>query len=211
MAEHSLGIFGGTFNPIHIAHLVIATFFVEEYDLNKCFFVPNYLPPLKSTDEELATPEHRKNMIRIAISGNPKFELEEFEINRGEISYTYETVAYFRNSFPNSKIFLLIGSDQALKFAQWKNWLYIVENVNLVVANRPLSFISKNYLLSYLNKNIQNDSLNLDFEEKINILNCPLIEISSSDIRKRIKLGLNCSYLLTREVENYIIENRLYR
>jgi nicotinate-nucleotide adenylyltransferase len=192
-----LGIFGGSFNPIHIGHLIIATFFVTEFDLDACVFVPNHISPFKIEDNELAPDNFRVEMLRLAIEDNPKFFIDPYEINKGGVSYTFETILHFKELYKETELFLLIGSDQAQKFTFWKNWNIILENSNLVIAKRSLSSPNKNFLPG-------------DFLSKVYLLDNPVIEISASMIRERIRKGKPIDYLVPEKVKKYIFQNKLY-
>lgn len=193
-----IGIFGGSFNPIHIGHLIIANFFAWEFELDYCFFVPNFISPFKLEQQELNSVQHRFKMISLAIKGNPKFKIDDYEIQKGGISYSFETILHFKDKFPNSTLFFLIGSDQTDKFTQWKNWETILENSYLVVARRDLRRNIKNFLPR-------------KFLGKINYLNNPIIEISSTRIREFISNNIPIDYLVPKVVQNYIYKNKLYK
>ncbi len=194
-----IGIFGGSFNPVHIGHLIIANFFVEEFKLDYCYFVPNFISPFKIEEYELIPPQGRLEMLKIAIEDNPKFKIDSFEIDKGGISYTFETIQYFQHRFPYSKLFLLIGSDQAEKFTQWKNWGTILNASYLVIARRTLN-----------NLDLQYSNIPSSFHSKIFFLNNPLIEISSSNIREYIKKGFSIKYLVPEKVNNYLEKNKFF-
>lgn len=193
-----IGIFGGSFNPIHIGHLIIANFFVIEHNLDICFFVPNHISPFKTNENESIEDFHRLKMIELAIRNNPKFAIETFEIDKGGISYTFETILHFKTKYPLSELFLLIGYDQLKLFTQWKNWEIILENSFLVAARRNTNAFDKNLLPP-------------KYQEKILYLENPIIEISSTQIRNYIKTSKSIDYLVPEEVKNYIKMNNLYR
>lgn len=194
-----IGIFGGSFNPVHIGHLIIANFFVEEFKLDYCYFVPNFISPFKTGDYELIPAHNRLEMLKIAIEDNPKFKVDSFEVDKGGISYTSETIQYFQQKFPYSKLFLLIGSDQAEKFTQWRNWETIVNATYLVIARRTYNSFEP------LSSNIPSS-----FHSRIFSLRNPLIEISSSNIREYIKKGFSIKYLVPEKVYYYITKNNFF-
>ena len=198
-----IGILGGTFNPIHNAHIIIAENFVEQIGLDTCYFVPAALSPFKKDESsaKIINDHHRLNLVQLAIEDNDSFKLEIFEIAKGGISYTYETVRYFKENFSDSRLYLLIGSDQAASFKEWSNWNQILDEVNIVIAPRHSSSDEKNKeIISKI----------LTFRKKIPIwLESQYIDISSTNIREKIK---NAGTLdnIPAQVKEYIIENNLY-
>jgi nicotinate-nucleotide adenylyltransferase len=191
-----IGIFGGTFNPPHYGHLIVAEFIREEVGLDKIIFIPCSIPPHKQNNEylsQIASPEHRFEMVKLAITGNKFFEVSDIEINRGGVSYTIDTVNYFVSNFPEEKFYLLIGADQFAEFHTWRKPDEIVQKVNLIVFNRPGFVIPKT-----------------EFSKFATFITIPNIEISASTIRKRIRHGKSIKYLVPPAVEEYILANKLY-
>jgi len=191
-----IGIFGGTFNPPHYGHLIVAEFIREEVGLDKIIFIPCSIPPHKQNNEyliQIASPEHRFEMVKLAITGNKFFEVSDIEINRGGVSYTIDTVNYFVSNFPEEKFYLLIGADQFAEFHTWRKPDEIVQKVNLIVFNRPGFVIPQT-----------------EFSKFATFITIPNIEISASTIRKRIRHGKSIKYLVPPAVEEYILANKLY-
>lgn len=198
-----IGLFGGSFNPIHNGHLIIASIFFEEFSLWRCYFIPNNISPFKFENTESDIPkQHRLNMLRSAIQDDNRFAIDTFEIEKEEISYSHLTVEYFKKKFPNDELHFLIGDDQAIEFIKWKNWRSILENSYLVVARRNANIDYTKDILS---------NIDMDFHSKIKFLNNPLIEISASSVRNLIALGKDFRYLLPYSVYRYILENGLYK
>ncbi|MEJ5286350.1 MAG: Nicotinate-nucleotide adenylyltransferase [Candidatus Kapaibacterium sp.] len=193
----NIGIFGGSFNPIHIGHLIIANFFISNFNLDQCYLVPNHKSPFKIEDQEQIADQYRLEMINLAIEGNPKLQVDTYEIKKGGISYSFETVLHFKNKFTSSNLFFLIGTDQAKKFTLWKNWKTILENCYLVVARRDFEPISKDFVPN-------------EFHNSIFFLQNPIIEISSTLIRDLVQNGKSIDYLVPEKVKNYIYRNNLY-
>jgi nicotinate-nucleotide adenylyltransferase len=138
-------------------------------------------------------------MLRLATEDNPKFIIDTFEINKADISYTYQTILYFKNKFPSAQLFLLVGSDQAEKFTLWKNWETILDNANLAVAKRkPEVFDPTKY------------NFPSEYSKKVIHLSNPIIEISSSSIRNYLKSGRSIRYLVPEKIFNFIISNKLF-
>jgi len=199
-----IGIIGGTFNPIHFGHLIIANYFLTELELYKCFFVPAWLSPFKTEDisAKSISADHRVNMLRLAIEDNSCFDIDLYEIEKQGISYTYDTVQHFMSRFPKQEIHLLIGTDQAKSFTEWGNWQKILEHSNICIAARPDSF-SRDYKNEISKKLTVND-------KKPCWLNTPLLEISSTSIRDRVSLKRSIKYLVPENVREYIKVNQLY-
>jgi nicotinate-nucleotide adenylyltransferase len=202
MNSTKIGVIGGTFNPIHIAHLIIAELFSFQLKLDVCFFEPANITPFKINDTStyFASSSQRIEMIKLAISSNPIFQLDTYEIDNGGISYTYRTIEYFKNKFPDAELFFLIGTDQALKFKEWKNWEYILENIQICLVIRTKELKNRTQL---------HNSLTINKKSPLWI-ESPYLEISSSTIRNNIIEGKSIKYLVPQKVEEYIHLNNLY-
>ncbi len=137
--KQNIGLFGGTFDPIHYGHIGIAKCFIEKCNLNKCIFIPAKVSPFKVEKQGMFSAEERFALVEKAISINPKFEVSDFEIfnKTSTASYSIDTVRFFRKKFLDANLFLLIGTDQAIKFSHWKDYLEILKIVKIVIANRP--------------------------------------------------------------------------
>lgn len=197
-----LGIFGGSFNPIHIGHLLLAEYIREEFKLSKIIFIPVGNPAHKNAGElELA--HHRYNMAKLAIADNPFFDISDVELNRTGISYTSVTLEELSKIYPNEELFFICGSDSIIQFPTWHEIGRIFALSNIIVAKRPN--VSQNKL----------DKMIYEFRKKYNArINCseaPHIEISSSEIRGRIKKNLSIRYMVPQAVAEYIESNSLYR
>lgn len=187
-----IGILGGTFNPIHMGHLILAEEAYRILKLNKVIFIPCYLPPHK-TSKNLISAEHRFNMVKEAIRGNYHFTVSDIEIEEEGISYTYKTLQKFKRLFPpHTEFFLIVGSDALEELPNWKNFNLITNLAKIVVATRA------NFLID--NK-----------PDWAKIIKIPQLDISSSDIRKRIRMGFSIKYLVPERVVRYIEENKLYK
>ena len=197
-----IGIYGGTFNPFHLAHKKMAVLFIEGFGLDKCLIVPAYQSPFKDVDNSIDK-QHIINMIRLSINDNSKLGIETYELNKSRTSFTIDTINYLRSINPDDELNLLIGTDQFLSFEKWKDWEIILKKVNLVIANRKdgnntdLRAIAENYRTNYM--------------ASINFLNNDIIQISASNIRDSIKLNSDISDLVTIDVAEYIYKNNLYR
>jgi len=216
-----IGIFGGTFNPIHIAHLRLAEDVRESCDLGKVLFIPTNIPPHKKMEYEIK-PIHRLKMVEIAIDNNPHFVCEEVEINRGGVSYTIDTVDYIYQKYRfKDKPYLIIGSDLLQEIGLWKNIDILKKKVNFVVLFRGTYKSSSDYkkeekregitfeergnatvYRKYVNKN--------GVEIYISLMENRILDVTSSEIRKRLREGKSIRYLVPEEVLHYIKSHKLY-
>jgi len=185
---------GGTFNPPHIAHLICAE---EVYDLlkfDKVLFIPSARPPHKNSNE-IVDAHYRYEMTVLATKDNPHFEVSRIELDRPGRSYTIETVKELMRQYGVSEIHWIVGADAILEMLSWKSINELLEICNFVGINRP------GYDISRADERIL---------KKVTSLNVTNIDISSSEIRLRIKQGLSIRYLVPTEVEDYIYKNGLY-
>ncbi|MEI8388383.1 MAG: nicotinate (nicotinamide) nucleotide adenylyltransferase [bacterium] len=195
----NLTVFAGTFNPIHIAHLIIAESVRTELNADKILFIPSFIPPHR--DSDLAGAAHRLNMVKLAIETNPHFEVSDIELKLQGISYTFNTIQelYRQNSEIKSKINFIIGADAFNNIESWYKYEELAKLINFIVLARPKS--------KDIEEIINNLSLK-DFSYKF--VEAPRIDISSSFIRQRVKEKKSVKHLVTNEVESYIEKNRLY-
>jgi len=190
-----IGIFGGTFNPPHVGHLIVAQHVCEHLKLDRVYFVPSYISPHKRKGEEkLAL--HRSRMVRAAIRNNPVFATSDEELTRRGNSYTVDTLVAFHAQFPGSRLFLIIGADNYPEFHTWRNPLQILQLATLVVMNRADTKISV---------------LKRSSRDKVRFVAVPKIDISSSQIRHIVRAGGSIRYLVPSEVEVYLQRHHLYR
>lgn len=189
-----VGIFGGTFNPPHMGHLIVAEHVRGEMVLDRVMFVPAFIPPHKLHDDVVSS-EHRVAMLKLAIQDNPHFEVSETELQRGGVSFTVDTLRDLTTKHPSDEFNLLIGMDNLLEFHTWKSPEKILNLVKVVVMTRP-GFTEKD------NPLIRKDGMKL----------CPVPEIgiSSREIRKRVHEGSSVRYLVPDSVRDYLFEHHLY-
>jgi nicotinate-nucleotide adenylyltransferase len=192
-----IGIFGGTFNPPHIGHLILAERAVESLELDKIIFVPSFISPHK-TSKNIVSAEHRFKMLKLCIKGKKHFEVSNLEIKRGGTSYTCDTLNHFSEVFPNSKLFLLVGYDNFVNFHLWKNYKNIFNLSTVVVLKRGIEAIKKTDKQKHENNNII-------------FLDTPLLDISSSEVRERIEKGKPVEYYVLKPVIEYIKNKKLYK
>lgn len=198
----SLGIMGGTFNPIHYGHLLAAQEAMTEFHLKEILFVPNQIPPHKIGGKGIVDAEHRFVMTSLAIASNPDFKVSRIEMDRSKISYTYDSINELREKFKKTDISFITGADALINY-EWYQFDALLDLLTyFIVVTRP------GFLLSHLEQKIYEKNLKLP--GKIKVLSIPSVGISSSDIRKRIQNGKPIRYLLPQPVEEYIYKNKLY-
>jgi nicotinate-nucleotide adenylyltransferase len=187
-----IGIFGGTFNPIHKAHFDIAIRFIDKLSLDLLYIIPNNIPPMKQSHG--VSGKERLEMLEIAFSGQDKIIVSDTEIKRGGMSYTRDTVAELKEKHQNCELFLLIGDDWIDRFDKWKDYKFILDNANLVIAYRNEKDISESV------KRLRNAS-----GKEIYLLENKRIELSSTNLRTAPK-----KELLPDGVFDYIQKRGLY-
>ncbi len=185
-----LGILGGSFNPIHHGHLIVATRAAEALGLDRVLFIPTALSPLKGT-QELAPARDRLAMVRAAVRGNPLLSASDAETRRGGTSYTIDTLKAIRERHPGG-IYLILGADAARLLPQWRSIDEVKRLATLVTVARP------------------GHSPGPKMPKHLTV-EVPLLEISSSEIRARARRGLSIRYLVPDAVERYIRRKKLYR
>ena len=190
-----LGIFGGAFNPPHIAHLIVAESVREQLQLDKVVFVPSADPPHRS-DVRRATASSRLEMMKLAVEDNNVFEVSDIEIQRAGKSYTIDSLIAFEALYPGSKLYVLIGSDNLAEFHTWKS---------------PREILAKSELVAFSRSDFSMKEVKNEFAKSARIVNVPHIGISASEIRRRVKMGRSIRYMVRRSVEEYILRYGLYR
>lgn len=196
-----IGLMGGTFNPIHMGHLIISEFLRITFPLDKVIFIPSGNPPHKNND--IAESDHRIAMVKLATNSNPFFEVSSIELKRIGKSYTIDTVKKIKALYPDDELYFIIGSDSLLDLTTWKDFESLVTNINFLICGRP-----ENTEESIIRKV---EELTKKYNSNIIYIKGPLVEISSTLIRDRIKDEKSFKYLVPEKVENYIYENNLYK
>ncbi len=187
-----VGIFGGTFDPIHLGHLITAQSVREIRELDKIIFIPSYVSPHK-VDVESTSPEDRLEMIKLSISGIDFFDFSDFEIKREKISFTIETLKEMKKRYDD--IEFIIGYDNIFQFHTWKDPDETFKLAKIVVLKRKSSYPPP-----------EKDK----YYKAAEFVQTRGIEISATDIRERVKNGLPINYLVTEDVKKYIYKNKLY-
>ncbi len=190
--SQKIGLFFGSFNPIHIGHLVIAEWFVENTDLEKVWFVVSPQNPFKEKNSLLAD-HHRLALVRIAIEDDPRFWVTDIEFSMPKPSYTIDTLTYLDEKYPDKKFVLLAGSDQLPTFHKWKNPERLLELYQMYIYERH-SYKGSDY----------------DKHPSVKLFETPKMEISSTFIRKSIAEKKDIRYMLPPKVYDYIREMHFY-
>jgi len=190
-------LFGGTFDPPHNGHFIIAEAIRESLDLNKIAFIPAYNPPHKYGQKEVTPIAHRLAMLEICTRYNEHFEINDIEIRRGGISYTIETIREVKNNLGMGcdDLYFLIGSDSLVEFKSWYKWQEILKECKIVVARRP---------------RFEKEGIDADLLEQVLFLNLPRIEVSSTEIRRRFEMGQMTRFYINDAVFDYIQQHKLY-
>ena len=187
---------GGTFDPIHTGHLLLAQFLKEHLALGRVLFVPAADPPHKeSRGGELLRVEYRWEMVCAALAGSPEFEPCRIEIDRPGKSYTVDTLRQLRRQYPGSELFLLLGADNVAELDTWYDPEGIFELCNVVAGSRAGP----------------GPPWDSPLAGRVTLVDTPVIDISSTAIRERVRAGLPIRWLVPGPVESYIRENGLYR
>lgn len=194
-----IGLFGGTFDPIHIGHMILMENVINNLDLDKIYVLPNSNPPHKLENKKTAL-NLRLKMVNETIKDNSKLEINDYDYRDNEIHYTFNTINYFKKSYPNDEFFFIMGEDSFLDIEKWKNYKEILKE-NLIIfkrySNKNFSLISKINQVRKYNKNIY-------------LIDNIALDISSTLIRNLVKENKSIRYLVNDEVINIIKEEKLY-
>ena len=189
-----IGLFGGTFDPPHIGHLMIAEQARVHKRLDQVIFIPAYVPPHKRKQSS-AKPEHRLRMTKLAVRDNRAFSVSDIEIRRGGVSYTIDTVNEYRRRFPRAELFLIIGTDNLRDFKKWKSYKEILRHAKI---------------LAYPRAGRSAPNLRTLRKGKVSILQAELLDISSSAVRTAARKKRSLRYVVPDAVKSYIESKRLY-
>ena len=185
-----IGVFGGSFNPVHIGHLLVAEDIIEQLKLDKILFIPAFDPPHKKF---LLTFHYRWAMLKRAVDSNPLFELSNIEAKRGGKSFTIDTLSELKKEYPRDQLYFIMGTDQYAELSNWKNPAKLFQKANIVVIQRP-GFPRRIFRT-----------------KKPIFLEVIQIDIAAAEIRKRIQQNRSVRYMLPEKVWQYIIRNKLYK
>jgi len=186
-----IGLFGGTFDPIHLGHLIMAEDALRETPLDRIVFIPSPSAPLRE-DQAETTGEERLEMVRRAIEGYPGFEVDDFEVRQGRRVYSFETVRHYENRYPGGRLFFLIGGDQVRQLDEWRNIDELKRKVTFICARREQGnqFAAGADLVPLASRRV---------------------DISATEIRRRLARGESARTLLPPSVLEYIRKERLYQ
>ncbi len=192
-----VGLYGGTFDPIHIVHLIIAEFIREERQLDRVIFIPSGIPPHKQV---FSPKELRLKMVEACVADHPKFECSDIEITRTWTSYSVDTIAAFRRrlGLPADRLFWILGSDNFVSFDKWKEPERILEWCRVVVFPRR-------------HGDFERAPARFRDHPAVEYLDAPILEVSSTQIREFVRKGRSIRYLVPPAVEGLIRENDLYK
>lgn len=201
MDAKKIGIMGGTFDPIHYGHLILAQTALEVFALDQVWFMPSKTPPHK-WDGEVTSASHRLAMTRLAVEDNPGFSISSMEMEREGITYTFETLEILKKVHPNVKFYFIMGADSLYNFDKWREPGRICSLCTILAANRSQHVDSA--LQSQL------ESIRNKYHGDIHLLEIPSIEISSSRIREKKRMGESIRYYTPEAVADYIDHHQLY-
>ncbi len=192
-----LCLFGGTFDPPHNAHFIIAEAIRESLDLNKIVFIPAFNPPHKFDNTPVSSVEHRIAMLKLCIDDFPQFEFSDIELKRGGISYTIDTILEVKQSMglKSKDLHFLIGSDSLAQFKSWHRWEEILKESQVVVARRP---------------RFEKSDIDPKLLDQVTFLNLPRMEISSTEIRDRFYSDRMTRFYVPTAVSEYIKKHKIY-
>ena len=201
-SREKIGILGGTFDPVHLGHLIIAEEVRSNLGLDKILFVPAGVPWMRE-NEGVSAGKHRLNMVDLAVKSNPHFQSSSIEIDRQGVTYTADTLETLLEDLDHEvELSFIMGMDVLEKFHLWKSPETVVELCSLVIVNRPG------------NQAVDVNEVVKKYPEagaKLRIINVPRMEISSSEIRERVRQEKSLKYLVSEEVIDYIDQNNLYK
>jgi nicotinate-nucleotide adenylyltransferase len=195
-----VGIFGGTFDPVHQGHMVIAEQVMGELGLSRVLFVPSGMPPHKEASSVRASAEDRFDMVEAAVAENERFAVDRVEVHAGRPMYSVETVQILKQRAPANEWYFISGADEVSNLLAWKDPDRLLEEVVMVAATRPGFDLSK---LGHLEAGLRNF-------DRIFPVECTRVDISATSIRRRMLQGKSVRYLVPEEVYRIISDRRLY-
>ncbi|MGB3682773.1 MAG: nicotinate-nucleotide adenylyltransferase [Rubrobacteraceae bacterium] len=195
-----IGIFGGTFDPVHLGHMVIGEQVMDELALDRVIFVPGGIPPHKEASSVRAGAEDRLEMVRAAVSENERFSVDRIEIDAGRPMHSVETVPLLKKNSPRDEWFFITGADEVSNLLTWKEPDRLLEEVVMIAATRPGYDLSR---LDHLEDGLQNF-------DRIFPVECSRVDISATGIRRRLLQGKSIRYLVPEPVHEIIEQKGLY-
>jgi nicotinate-nucleotide adenylyltransferase len=190
-----IGFLGGSFDPVHLGHLIAAQDAYEQHALDRLFFVPASQAPLKP-DDVCASADDRLALLRAALEGEKRFEISDYELRQGGVSYTIDSARHFRAQFPHEQLFWIIGGDQLPKLPLWKDVAALAQLVEFIFLERPGHPVKANPAIPGL---------------RLHRCDGHLVEISSTELRARLRQGRSLEYFVPHKAIEQIAQKRLYR
>lgn len=195
-----IGIMGGTFDPIHNGHLMLGSYAYDNFNLDEIWFLPNGNPPHKSGEINVAD---RLEMVKLAICDDSRFRLNTYETEKENFSYSYETLEDFQNLYPEDDFYFIVGADSLFTIESWKEPARIMRACTLLAACRDdKDTEDMKRQITYLKEK---------YHTGIELLRTPLMDVSSSDVRKMAEYGMNIEKFVPAAVSDYIITHHLYK
>ncbi len=198
-----IGIMGGTFDPVHNGHLTLAEYACRDYQLDQVWFMPNGNPPHKDNKNIVSTPRERAQMVSLAISGHRKFRLEDYELKRKDVSCSYGTMEHFKKLYPEEYFYFIIGADSLFSIEQWVHVERLFPTCTILAAYRDDKSSRK-----VMDRQIR--LLTEKYSADIRLLNTPLVDVSSHELRRMLRDREDVGGLMPEAVVDYIHRNQLY-
>jgi len=213
-----IGLFGGTFNPIHLGHLRAAEIVVQKFSLDKLFFIPSYTPPHKES-AQIASPQHRLKMVERAVRPFAHFCASSIEIDAGGKSYSILTLKKIKTQHPEARIFFLLGVDAFLEIETWKDYENVLEQCSFIIMSRPQfhledahEVLSQKYSQRIVDLSGSRTPASVeDSTNLIYLVPIQALDISSTEVRERVSRSQSIKDLVSESVEHYIKEKGLYQ
>ncbi|WP_022850218.1 nicotinate-nucleotide adenylyltransferase [Limisalsivibrio acetivorans] len=206
-----LGLFGGTFNPIHIGHVALAQNVQRAFDLDKLLLIPSRIPPHKKTCD--IAPETRMEMVQlVADKLGEEFGVSDYEVNSEEVSYSYKTVSKYRDEYPDAQIFFIAGTDIFASISTWQSYMELFELANFIVVNRsfmPFEKMLESIPAELMDRVVKADSYQGEKSGKVILYTMPEVDVSSTEIRTLLDEKYRKANL-PEGVYEYISSNNLY-
>ena len=198
-----IGIFGGSFDPVHLGHIGLARDAAKLAGLEKVVLIPAKLQPFK-LDKKVTAGEDRLAMLKLAAEGEDTLEISDYEMNRDGVSYTYLTMRAMKEHYgPDTKLYFITGTDSFLNIDKWKNAEELLSSYSFLVGTRP----------GYKDRELEEciERISRDYKTEVKHIDNIQVDVSSTEIRERIEAGVSAADLIPAEVERYIREKGLYR
>ena len=198
-----IGIMGGTFDPIHNGHLMLGKYAYKQFALDQIWFMPNGNPPHKASESIESQTKHRVEMVKLAIQDTDYFSLQPYEVENRDVHYSYKTMEHFKAVYPEYEFYFIIGADSLFDIEKWRLPERLLKTCVMLAAYRDEKGTEE--MMSQI------QYLNQKYEADIRLLNTPNVDISSSEIRKRLKDGISIQGMVPESVKDYIEAKQLFK